>query len=151
MTMKRTVDHLRTGRARLHRNNRGGPAPGQPDRCPAEERLGLDSLTVADKRRVLIWTAQAYCRMPETTAAIRGIECFFVFSMLALVIMRFGLLALVAGISIVDVLANLQPPISSLWYFGDVVFVLVAMIALSIWAFRVSTGGRRLLDSDLLG
>jgi len=71
--------------------------------------------------------------------------------MLALMIMRFGLLALVAGISIVDVLANLQPPISSLWYFGDVVFVLVAMIALSIWAFRVSTGSQRLLDSDLLG
>jgi hypothetical protein len=100
----------------------------------------------------LIFSAQIYFRTSGPGAIYAGLELLIIFAVAAIVVMRFGLLALFVGLVIIDLVSGLQVPSNpSLWYFSDTLGVTLAMFGLAIWAFRVSMGGRRLLNPDLFG
>jgi serine/threonine-protein kinase len=101
---------------------------------------------------VLLWTTIKYFSARPAVANIQGVEDLAIFSMAAIVIMRFGLLSLMIGVAMIDTLSGLQIPSNpSLWYFADTVGVVLAMFVLAIWAFRTSMGGKRLLNLDHFG
>ncbi len=99
---------------------------------------------------VLIWTSISYFRARPTTANIQAVESFLLYSMIALMVMRHGLLSLVVAVIMIDLLSGLQVPNPSMWYFADTFGVLLVLFALAIWAFRVSLGGRPLIADDFL-
>jgi serine/threonine-protein kinase len=113
-------------------------------------RLLLRNQWLAAAGFVLIWTSTVYFRVSATTATVQGIESIIIYSIAAVMVVRFGLLSLVVGVAIIDLLTGLQIPNPSQWYFADTLAVVVGMAALTIWAFRVSLGGRRVLGDDLL-
>ncbi len=68
----------------------------------------------------------------------------------AIVMQRFGLLALVTGFFVVNTMVT--PTLNaSAWYFSNVALVDAGLLALMIWACVVSMGGRRLWKQDLFG
>jgi len=73
-----------------------------------------------------------------------------IYGLAAVVVLRFGLLALTMGFCIAGLIG---PPLSlhtNAWYFGNIAFLFASAILLSIWAFFTSVGGRRFWNSDLL-
>ena len=67
----------------------------------------------------------------------------------AMFVLRFGLLAFAVAYCVEYVLL-ISPvtPNSSAWYFGNGIFMLATIIALSVWGFYCSVGGRRLWNID---
>jgi serine/threonine-protein kinase len=81
-----------------------------------------------------------------------GIAAFIVFSLVAGLIFRFGLLALAVFIFVDSVLSSAQVTANtSAWYFGNTVFLIATVLALAAWGFHTSIAGRRLWKQDLLG
>jgi serine/threonine-protein kinase len=73
-----------------------------------------------------------------------------VYSIAALIVFRFGLVALVCGIFTVDLMANV--PFSgdlSAWYMSTSIFALLSVVALAGWGFYTSLGGEPLWKPDL--
>ena len=73
-----------------------------------------------------------------------------IFGIAAVVVLRFGLLALASGIVIANLL--LSAPVTgnaSAWYFASAVFVLLSVVALATWAFQASVAGQKLWKQDL--
>ncbi|HWZ33558.1 MAG TPA: serine/threonine-protein kinase [Bryobacteraceae bacterium] len=100
----------------------------------------------------LLWTTINQFSARPAGAIIQGLGDLAIFSIAAFVIMRFGLLALIVGLAMIDLLSGLQIPSNpSLWYFADTLGVVLAMFAMAIWAFRTSMGGKRLLNLDQFG
>ncbi len=108
-------------------------------------RVLLRNQWLAAAAFVLFWTSMAYLRARPSTANVQGVESLLIYSIAAIMVMRFGLLSLVIGIIVIDLLTGLQIPDPSRWYFADTLGVVLAMSALTLWAFRVSMGGRRLI------
>ena len=78
-----------------------------------------------------------------TYIAIYGIAAF--------VVLRFGFIALAAGMFSVDLLLNI--PITthfSSWYMGGSLFVLLTVTAMAVWGFYTALGGQKLLKENLL-
>lgn len=68
----------------------------------------------------------------------------------AFVMVRFGLIALVSGFFVSDLLLNLPMTSDfSSWFIGAVIFGYAGVLALALWAFHTSVGGRRLWKEDL--
>ncbi len=84
------------------------------------------------------------------TPLLSVIETMAVCAVAAIVMLRFGLLALVTGFFVVSTMVT--PTLNgSAWYFPNVMLVDAGLLALMIWACVVSMGGRRLWKQDLFG
>jgi Protein kinase domain len=73
-----------------------------------------------------------------------------VYLILALIVFRFGLVSLACAIFSVDLLANV--PFTgdiSAWYFGTTTFALLSVVALAVWGFYHSLGGKPLWQADI--
>lgn len=111
-------------------------------------RVVLRNEWLAASAFVLIFTAVA--ALESGHPMISAVTNLIVYVLLAIVVLRFGLLTLAAGIFINDLLqivpAAWQP---SAWYFGSTIFVLASVFALAAWALHTSLAGRRLWNQDL--
>jgi predicted Ser/Thr protein kinase len=73
-----------------------------------------------------------------------------IFGMIALVILRWGLLAGCAGIFLGNVAA--QAPVTThtgAWFFGNTLLAPAVVLALTLWGAWTSLGGRRIFNRDL--
>ncbi len=82
---------------------------------------------------------------------VDGLEALIVQALVAVVVLRLGLLALVVGVYVDGVLGQL--PITanvSAWYFGNSLFMLGVLVLLAAWALRISMQGHTLfhLEAD---
>ena len=71
-----------------------------------------------------------------------------IYGLAALVVLRYGLLALTMGFCVSGLIG---PPLSlhtSAWYFGNIAFLFGSAIVIAAWAFYSSVGGRRFWTSD---
>lgn len=68
----------------------------------------------------------------------------------AFVMVRFGLIALVSGFFVTDLLLNLPmtSDVSS-WFIGAVIFPYAGVLALAVWAFHTALGGQKLWKEGL--
>jgi serine/threonine protein kinase len=81
---------------------------------------------------------------------LAGIASFVLYGLGALVVLRFGILALGVGWFVDHFLPGAQVSVNpSAWYFGNTVFILAFVIALATWAFFTSIAGRRLWKQSL--
>jgi predicted Ser/Thr protein kinase len=73
-----------------------------------------------------------------------------IYAIAAFAVLRFGLVALAAGILTIDLLLNAPMTVNtSNWYAASTVFIFLSILVLASWAFYVSLGGQRLLKEDL--
>jgi serine/threonine-protein kinase len=81
---------------------------------------------------------------------LAGTVAFVLNGLGALVVLRFGILALGVGWFIDNFLPGAQVSVNpSAWYFANTVFILAFVVALATWAFFTSIAGRRLWKSSL--
>ena len=72
-----------------------------------------------------------------------------IYTLLVLVVFRFGLVALATGMVVADVMLNATLTVDfSAWYASTGAFVLLSMAAIAVWGFYNSLGGRKLLPTD---
>ena len=73
-----------------------------------------------------------------------------VYSVAAIVVVRFGLVALFSGIFTADLLGNIGATTDlSAWYAGTTLFPFLVVTALAAWAFHTALAGRPLLKNEL--
>jgi hypothetical protein len=73
-----------------------------------------------------------------------------IYSIAALVVVRFGLVALAAGIFVADLIGNLPATANfSAWYASGPIFALVRVGALGFWGFHTTLAGRRIFSREL--
>jgi hypothetical protein len=80
--------------------------------------------------------------------AIAGVA---IYGLAALVVIRFGLLALTVACCVAGVIG---PPVSlhtDAWYFGNVALLFASGIAVAVWSAWIATGSRRFRAVDLFG
>jgi hypothetical protein len=83
---------------------------------------------------------------------IGGTVSLLIFSLAAVVVLRWGLLALAVACFLNNLLVSVPVTFnSSAWYFPSTLFVLVTVLALTAWAFRSSIAGQRLWKPDWFG
>jgi len=76
---------------------------------------------------------------------------FPVFILIAVVVLRWGVLALASGIFLLGVVANIQVTTDTgAWFFPGDLIMLGVVLLLIFWAFRISMGGQKLWKADLL-
>ncbi len=96
---------------------------------------------------VLIFAAQKLAN--SESLAIDGPLMVTVYGIAVLVVVRFGLVALAAGIFTVDL--ALSVPISldpSMWYEGTSILIVLSTAVLAIWAFYTSLAGQSIWSQD---
>jgi predicted Ser/Thr protein kinase len=72
-----------------------------------------------------------------------------VYSIVALAVVRFGLVTLAAGILTVELLLNVPATASlSSWYAGSSAFVFLSVLLIAAWGFWTSLGGQRFWQGD---
>jgi uncharacterized OB-fold protein len=97
---------------------------------------------------VLIWSSIKF--LGSSYPSIEVPAQVLIFTIAAIFVLRFGLVALAVGIFVVDVLLNVPVTVhGSAWYLGSTVFVLATVVALAAWGFHASMAGRRLWKQDL--
>ena len=86
------------------------------------------------------------------TLVIAGTVSALIFGIAALVVLRWGLLAL-AVTCVVEPIPRAIPVTlnTSAWYFGGAMFQFAVLVVLAAYAFRVSIAGRRLWKQDWFG
>jgi serine/threonine-protein kinase len=68
---------------------------------------------------------------------------FLYFGSSAVVILRWGLLPFTIGVFVMSLLFDLPATFdTSAWFFGNMVFLLAILVALTVWGFYTSVGGR---------
>jgi hypothetical protein len=73
-----------------------------------------------------------------------------VYAIAALVVVRFGLIALAAGIFVADLLGNLPATGNfSAWYATGPLFAVILVAAVAVWAFHTSLAGRPIFSREL--
>ena len=98
---------------------------------------------------VLIFSALEYFQGSQRIQD--GVASLVVFSLVAGLVFRFGLLALATFIFVQTIVVSTQVTAStSAWYFGNDVLLLASVLALAGWGFHTSIAGRRLWKQDLL-
>jgi hypothetical protein len=97
----------------------------------------------------LIFAAVAF--LGGDQAWTTAIEAFLAFFLTAVLLLRWGLLALM-GEYFADNMFGVTPftAHTSAWYFGYSIFMLAAILGLAVWGFRTATAGRRLWRAGLL-
>jgi serine/threonine-protein kinase len=99
---------------------------------------------------VLIFSALEYFQGSQHIQDV--VAALIVFSLVAGLVFRFGLLALATFIFVQSVVISTQVTAStSAWYFGNDVIILASVLALAGWGFHTSIAGRKLWKQDLLG
>ncbi len=97
---------------------------------------------------VLIFTC--FAAIGSSRPIVAALANLIAYTIVAVVVLRFGLLTLAVGIFVNDLLvivpATWQP---SAWYFGSTIFVLASIVALATWALHTSIAGRRFWNQDL--
>jgi serine/threonine-protein kinase len=84
-------------------------------------------------------------------AFLNGIENFVADGLLALMVLRCGLLSLSAAIFVTNGLGYLEPTLDfSVWHTWDTIAFLGLFVALAAWACYTSLGGQRLWKQDWL-
>jgi hypothetical protein len=113
-------------------------------------RLVLRNQWLAGAAWTLLFTglsAQAASEHVLFSAAIS----FLIIGTMAVVTLRWGLLALVVCHFLGTLLMNLRVPADwSAWYSSGTLYIPLAIAAVVAWAFRISLGGRRLWRKDWL-
>ena len=113
-------------------------------------RLLLRNQWLAGAAWALLFTglnALAATEHPLFSAAVS----FLIFGAMAVVTLRWGLLAVVVGYFLGTLLMNLRvTPDWSAWYSSGTLYIPLAIAAILAWAFRISLGGRRLWRKDWL-
>jgi hypothetical protein len=70
---------------------------------------------------------------------------------IAFMVLRFGLLSLVAEVFVGNLMSNLQPTLNfSAWYAWNSVLPIALVVALAVWACYTSLGGQRIWKQDWL-
>jgi len=78
------------------------------------------------------------------------IHATIIYAVAAIVVVRFGLVALALGIFTADLLGNVpQTTDFSAWYAGATLFPLLFVTALAVWGFYTALAGRPLLKNEL--
>jgi hypothetical protein len=73
-----------------------------------------------------------------------------IYSIAALAVVRFGLVALATGVFTANVLLNLPLTLDvSIWYAGTSLAVLLSFVAIAVWGFYTSLAGRKLWKEGL--
>ena len=73
-----------------------------------------------------------------------------IFGIAAFAVVRYGLVALAAGLFTVDLIIDAPMPASaSSWYAPATAFVFLSVLGLAVWGFYTSLGGRPLWRGDL--
>ncbi len=81
--------------------------------------------------------------------AIDGPLMIAVYAIAVLVVVRFGLVALAAGIFTADLAASVPLSLdASIWYEGTSIMILLTPVALAIWGFYTSLGGQSLWSQE---
>jgi predicted Ser/Thr protein kinase len=96
---------------------------------------------------VLLWTSLK--TMGSDHPAIEATVQLAVYTLLVLVVFRFGLVALATGMVVADVMLNVTLTLDfSAWYASTGPFVLLSVAAIAFWGFYNSLGGQKLLSPD---
>jgi predicted Ser/Thr protein kinase len=83
-------------------------------------------------------------------AAVQIPTSIVLFSIAAFAVVRFGLVALAAGLYTVDLIIGVPMPASaSSWYAPATAFVFLSVLGVAAWGFYTSLGGRPLWSSKL--
>jgi len=73
-----------------------------------------------------------------------------IYGIAALVVVRFGLVALAAGIFVADLVGNLPSTANfSAWYASGPIFALLLVAALAFWGFHTALAGRPIFSREL--
>lgn len=75
---------------------------------------------------------------------------FLILSAMAFLVLRWGLLSLCTALLFANA-ADVPGARPSAWYFGGTAFIVAVAVALAVWAFHTSLGGRKLWKEDFLG
>jgi hypothetical protein len=79
-----------------------------------------------------------------------GVIELLIFSVQAVLVLRWGVLTLVTGHFAGQALLKVPPTFhTSWWFFGNSMFMLAVIIGLTTWALYTSMAGRRLWRADL--
>jgi hypothetical protein len=81
---------------------------------------------------------------------IDGASQVAIYGIAVVVVLRFGLVALAAGIFAADL--TITVPVAaglSTWYAGSTALVFASVLGLAVWGFLTSLGGRRLWKGEL--
>ena len=98
---------------------------------------------------VLVFSALQYFQGNQRIQDV--VASLVVFSLVAGLVFRFGLLALATFIVVQNIVISTQVTAStSAWYFGNDVLILASVLALAGWGFHTSIAGRKLWKQDLL-
>jgi predicted Ser/Thr protein kinase len=112
-------------------------------------RVLLRNQWLATAGFVLIFSALQYFQSGQPIED--AIASLVVYSLVAGLVLRFGLLALATYIFVDIVISYAQlTTTTSAWYFGHDVLLLASVLALAAWGFHTSIAGRRLWKQDLL-
>jgi Protein kinase domain len=111
-------------------------------------RVILRNKWLASAAFVGIWTTMQTLGTIHPAIDIPALGAVYVIVAVALV--RFGLVTLAVAVFTADVIGDL--PITtnpSIWYFGSTVFVMASVALLAAWAFHAAIAGRKLFSADL--
>jgi serine/threonine protein kinase len=85
----------------------------------------------------------------STHPVVEVVTWILIWSILVLIVYRFGLVALACAIFTVDLLANLPLTADlSAWYFGTSAFALLSVVALAVWGFYHALGSEAWQNKD---
>jgi hypothetical protein len=75
-----------------------------------------------------------------------------VYGIASISVVRFGVIVLAVGVLTANTLLGLvYSPDFSNWYAMNSLFVFLSFLAIAVWGFRISLGGKRLFKEDLFG
>ncbi len=113
-------------------------------------RVLLRNQWVAAVAFVVFMTALNMVRSDNTL--FEGVVSGLIFAIAALVVLRWGLLALAVAFIVEPIRRSIPVTLNtSAWYFGAFMFLFGAVVVLAAYGFRVSIAGRRLWNQDLFG
>ena len=115
----------------------------------------LLGLKIVLKKDWLAWTVfvALFATVKALSSSYPAVELpaqILVYSIAALVVLRFGLVPLACGIFTTDMLANVPFGADlSAWYMSTSIFALLSVVAMAAWAFYTSLGDQPLWKPDL--
>ena len=111
-------------------------------------RALLRNMWLAGAVFALLWSAASMGNHPAVNVPISAA----VFGLLALFMLRRGLLAVAVGLFVALLLETAPVTLQTqAWYFSSEVFMVGIIVVLVGWGFRTATAGRALWKADLMG
>jgi serine/threonine-protein kinase len=112
-------------------------------------RVLLRNQWLASAGVALIFSALSYFQS-HLHPVTDGLLALVIYGLLAVLVLRFGLLAMAVLIFVQQTLNGVQPTLhTSAWYMGNSLFLLACVVGLAAWGFHTSIAGRRLWKQDL--